>query len=101
MDQHILATALRLNERAWSDWTISSYRTPFSKLTVRNLSCSRLPIGSDKVVHTGYEFDPRLGLNESASVTPAILRSSALDDVVARAFRDLRSSMKKKLTYQR
>ena len=58
-------------------------------------------MGSDGFAHTGYGFDPRLGLTESASVTPAILRSSALDDVVARDLRDLRPSIKNKLTYQR
>ena len=68
---------------------------------VENIIVLTAAIGSDKVVHTGYEFDPRLGLNESASVTPAILRSSALDDVVASGLRDLRPSIKKKLTYQR
>jgi hypothetical protein len=43
----------------------------------------------------------RASAKESASVTPAILRSSALDDVVVRDLRDLRPSIKKKLTYQR
>ena len=80
------------------------YRAPFCDLQVdgrkyyRAHGCQLVPIES---VHTGYEFDPRLGLNESASVTPAILRSSAFDDVVARDLRDLRPSIKKKLTYQR
>jgi hypothetical protein len=63
---------------------------------VENIIVLTAAFGSDRVVHTGYEFDPRL-----ASVTPAILRSSALDDVVASGLRDLRPSIKKKLTYQR